>query len=105
MSLRNGSRMRKDKLKAGPSGCSRNDAFSLYSKYGLKDCLLPLDDDAMASVRELKMALGGEELIEFVDRPYAARAEEIFSGTLGVKNLTMENVWNVFKDLFPHMTE
>ena len=44
MEFRNGVWMRKDAKKAGPSGCSRNDVFSLHQKYVLVDCLLPINN-------------------------------------------------------------
>ena len=43
MEFRNRARMCKDKNKASFSGCSQNNAFSLFYKWGGWDCLLPVD--------------------------------------------------------------
>lgn len=88
--------MRKDTKKAGPSGCSRNDAFSLYHKYSLSDCLLPIDD--MDLIRELKTHMGGDAILEFVSGEFSERADSAYS-TLLIEKLTMENVWVVFHEL------
>ena len=88
--------MRKDTRKAGPSGCSRNDAFSLYQKYGLSDCLLPIDN--MDLIRELKASMGGDAILEFVSADFSERAELAYA-TLDIEKLTMENVWVVFHEL------
>ncbi len=97
MEFRNAARMRKDNKKAGPSGCSRNEVFSLPHKYGLKDDLLPIDADV---VRDIKKAMGGDELLQFVPRELSERFEAAYA-TLGVEKLTMENVWVVFEHLLP----
>ena len=88
--------MRKDTRKAGPSGCSRNDAFSLYQKYGLSDCLLPIDN--MDLIQELKSGMGGDAILEFVSAEFSDRAESAYA-TLAIEKLTMENVWVVFHEL------
>ena len=90
--------MRKDNKKAGPSGCSRNDAFSLHENYGLGDSLLPIDN--MELIRELKTAMGGDAILEFVDAEFSERAELAYT-TLKIEKLTMENVWIVFNELLP----
>jgi hypothetical protein len=58
MAIRNGARMRKDKDKAGPSGCSRDEAFSCYREWGGKNYLRPVD---VRVVQGLKKHLGGEK--------------------------------------------
>ena len=68
MEFRNGVQMRKDKNKAGLSGCSRNEAFSLYHQWGGHDCLLPVDVNV---VREMKNLMGGDELLSFVPSAFA----------------------------------
>jgi hypothetical protein len=88
--------MRKDNKKAGPSGCSRNDAFTLYQEHGLKDYLLPIDN--MDLIRELKASMGGDEILEFVPAEFSERAESAYI-TLEIEKLTMENVWVVFNEL------
>ncbi|KAF9530863.1 hypothetical protein CPB83DRAFT_919742 [Crepidotus variabilis] len=93
--FRNGARMRKDAQKAGPSGMSRNEAFSLYKTWGGRDCLLPVD---CTPIKELKEELGGETLLQFVSDEYALRAESVLDN-LGVAQVTMQNVWDVFQDM------
>ena len=92
--------MRKDSKKAGPSGCSRNDAFSLFQEYGLRDCLLPIDSKNMDLVRKLKTNMGGDAILEFVPAEFSERAELAYT-TLEIEELTMENVWIVFNELLP----
>ena len=95
MEFWNGVRMQKDKNKAGPSGCSRNDAFSLYTKWGGIDCLLPVDVDV---VRAMKEFMGGDDLLSFVPLPFAECAEAAY--ILGI-DVTMSNVWLIFNQLMP----
>lgn len=90
--------MHKDAKKAGPSGCSRNDAFSLYRKYGLSECLLPIDN--MDLIQELKTSMGGDAILEFVSAEFSERAESAYT-TLKIEKLTMENVWVIFHELLP----
>jgi hypothetical protein len=89
--------MRKDNEKPGPSGMSRNEAFSLPESWGGRNCLLKVD---MAVVRELKEAMGGDEILEFVSADFAQRTQAAYD-TLGIMNLNLENVWYVFRDLYP----
>ncbi|KAF8812040.1 hypothetical protein BYT27DRAFT_7221251 [Phlegmacium glaucopus] len=96
MEFRNGVRMRKDKNKAGPSGCSRNDAFSLYEKWGGQNCLLPVDVDV---IRKMKEFMGGDELLSFVPLAFAERAELTYIA-LNI-DVTMSNVWLVFNQMLP----
>jgi len=90
--------MRRDNRKAGPSGCSRNDAFTLYQENGLKNCLLPIDN--MDLIQELKVGMGGDEILEFVSAEFSKRAESAYV-TLEIEKLTMDNVWVVFHALLP----
>lgn len=89
--------MRKDTEKAGPSGMSRNEAFSLPQNWGGRDCLLPVNRDV---VHELKEAMGGDQILEFVSREFSERAEVAYN-SLEVMNLTIENVWYIFGELYP----
>ena len=91
--------MHRNRDKAGPSGMSRNDAFSLPESWGGRDCLLPIE---VGPIRELKKAMGGEEILQFVSSDYAERADAAYNG-LGIAKLTFDNVWAVFKDLFHEM--
>lgn len=90
--------MRKDKNKPGPSGMSRDTAFSLPASWGGKDCLLPIED--MGVVRELKEAMGGDELLQFVSAEFSDRAQAAYD-TLNIENLTGTNIWHVFQELRP----
>lgn len=97
MDLRNGTRMRKDKHKPGPSGMSRNEAFSMPEQWGGRNCLLPVDVNV---IREIKEAMGGDSLLEFTTPEFSAEVQAAYD-TLGVAKLTLENVWHVFQALYP----
>ena len=99
MKERNSYKARKDKGKAGPSGMSRNTAFSLQETWGGKNCLLPVDIEV---IQHIKKEMGGDELLEFVSREFSKRAEAAYH-TLGLQKLLFENVWQVFKDLHENM--
>lgn len=94
----NGVPMRKDKNKPGPSGMSRNEAYSLCESWGGRDCLLPVTN--MELIRELKEALGGAALLEFSNPDLSARAQDAFD-SLGICTLGFENVWVVFRQILP----
>jgi len=95
MELRNGANMRKDKNKPGPSGMSPNTAFSLPEKWGGRNCLLPVD---VKIVCELKEALGGDALLDFVAPEFAEQANAAYQ-TLNISKLKFDNVWDVFSDM------
>lgn len=92
MESRNAYRSRKDSKKPGPSGMSRNVAFSLPQSWGGRDCLLPVDCEV---IRQIKEEMGGDDILAFVDHEYAARAEVAYS-SLGIADLNFNNVWSVF---------
>lgn len=94
----NGVPMRKDSSKPGPSGVSRNEAYSLYESWGGRNCLLPITN--MELIHELKEELGGPELLEFCDRDISARAQNAYE-SLGVFSLRFNNVWGVFQRILP----
>ena len=94
----NGVPMRKDKNKPGPSGMSRNEAYSLYESWGGRNCLLPITN--MQLIRELKDAVGGAELLEFSSPELSTRAQDAFD-SLGALTLGFENVWIVFRRILP----
>jgi hypothetical protein len=87
--------MRKDNEKAGPSGMSRNEAFSLPESWGGRNCLLEVD---MAVIAELKEAMRGDGILDFVSAEFSQRAQAAYD-TLGVNDLNIENVWYVFGKL------
>ena len=97
MDFRNGACMRKDNDKIGPSGMSRNEAFSLPEQWGGRNCLLPVDVDV---IREIKAKMGGDALLEFTSAEFSAHAQAAYD-TLDITNLTIENVWNVFQAVYP----
>ncbi|EDR01155.1 uncharacterized protein LACBIDRAFT_333554 [Laccaria bicolor S238N-H82] len=78
--------------KAGPSGCSRNEAFSLHEKYGLTDCLLRIPD--MSIIHKLKEEMGGDQLLEFVSPNFAVRCDAAYE-SLAISELSFENVWEL----------
>lgn len=98
MEFRNGCMMRKDKLKPGPSGMSRNQAFSLPGEWGGKDCLLKIDD--LSVIKKLKEELGGEQLLSFSTPEFSVHAQKAFD-SLDITDLTFENAWPVFTAMLP----
>ncbi|TFK59237.1 hypothetical protein BDN72DRAFT_906048 [Pluteus cervinus] len=97
VALRNGSRTRTNKAKVGPSGMSRNEAYSIPSTWGGRDCLLPIDDHG-GLIAELKQALGGDEILEFVSADFTRRADVAYIN-MNVRELTFTNVWAIFSSL------
>ena len=100
MAKRNGQKMRKDNAKAGPSNCSQNDAFTMPESQGLDNMLLPLDDNQLKIVSEIKCAMGGDALLNFVSPEYSIQFEVAYD-SLGVAELTMHNAWHIFEALLP----
>ncbi|KAJ4492555.1 hypothetical protein C8J55DRAFT_533549 [Lentinula edodes] len=94
----NNHRVRKDRGKALPSSLAPNVSFSLYEKYGGENGLLPVD---CTIVKQLMENIGGEDLIRFVSRDYAAKAQAVFVDQLGNPKLTMTNVWDIFQEMLP----
>jgi hypothetical protein len=90
--------MRKDKNKPGPSGMSRNQAFSLPGDWNGRDCLLKIDD--IGVIRKLKEELGGDDLVSFSTPEFSVRAQEAYD-SLNIGDLTFENVWIVFTAMLP----
>ena len=91
--------IRLDRSKSNPSGVSPNVAYELFEEFGGEDCLQPVDSNI---IRALMEDLGGENLILFVSRDYAAKAQGICN-TLGVRNLNLQNAWHVFSAMLPLM--
>jgi hypothetical protein len=92
MDFQNGTQMRKDNDKPGPSGMSRNEVFSLPESWGGWNCLLEVD---MAVVQGLKEAMGGDEILKFVSPDFAQHAQAAYN-TLGITDLNLENVGMYF---------
>ncbi|KAJ7214151.1 hypothetical protein C8J57DRAFT_1601861 [Mycena rebaudengoi] len=97
VATRNAIKMRRQREKPGPSGVSRNTAFSLYEKWGGKNCLLPVDVEV---IRQMKKDMGGDELIAFSTPEFAARAQEVYDSLL-ITTLTQQNIWSVFTAMLP----
>ncbi|OCH87812.1 hypothetical protein OBBRIDRAFT_735571 [Obba rivulosa] len=97
MTFRNGVTMRKNNSKPGPSKLSRNTAFSIPEEWGGRNCLLPVDVEV---IREIKAAMGGDDLLEFVSSDFKQRAQAAYD-SLDIAELTFSNVWDVFAIMLP----
>jgi hypothetical protein len=95
MESQNAFRSRKDRKKAGPSGISRNIAYSLPHTWGGRNCLLPVDRNI---IRQIKEEMGGDDILSFVDHDFAAQAEIAYN-SLGVADLNFNNVWDIFSKM------
>ena len=62
-------------LRAGPPGMSRNNAYVLPAKWQGRDCLIPVD---VATIHEIKAAMRGDELLEFVSYEFRLHAEAAY---------------------------
>lgn len=80
------------KKPAGLSGKSRNELYAQPEDWDGKDYLVPVD---LKVVRAMKEHLGGDDLIAFVPREFAERAEAAFLD-LHILAITLDNVWRVF---------
>ena len=68
--------------------------------HALDNKLLPLNDDQLKIVSEIKCAMGGDALLDFVSPEYSIQFEAAY-GSLGVAELTMHNAWHIFEALLP----
>ena len=100
MEARNAFRSQLDHSKPGPSGMSRNEAYSLPHKWGGRECLLSLDMDVVREIKELMS--NGEDVFRFplVTMEFEKKAEDIYQ-TLGIQDLTLSNVWHIFSTMLP----
>ncbi|KAG6891912.1 hypothetical protein C0995_006716, partial [Termitomyces sp. Mi166 len=71
-------------------------ALKFSEQWGGKNCLLPIDVDV---IRKMKKEMGGDQLLAFSTSEFAERVEAAYA-TLKVQDLTFENVWPIFKDLY-----
>ena len=78
---------------------SPNVVYELFEEYGGEDCLQPVDSEV---IRNLMEELGGKDLILFVSRDYAAKAQGVYD-TLRLYDLNLQNVWHVFSAMLPLM--
>lgn len=97
MDFINGAWMHKDNKKEGLSGMSQNEAFSLPESWGGHNCFLEVDK---AIVRELKEAIGGEKILDFVSVEFLQHIQAAYD-TLGIEDLNIGNIWHVFHTLYP----
>jgi hypothetical protein len=89
----------KVKEKSGPNGISHDVAFSLPHLWSGQNLLLPVD---IAVIQEIKEAMGGDSLLDFVTLEYSSHMQTIYN-SLGMQSLTFQNVWEVFRSLLSHL--
>ena len=94
--FRNGVRVRKMRNKPGPSGMSRNEAYSLPEKWGGRNCLIPVD---LSLIREMKEQLGGPDIMNFTSADFSQRAQMVYD-TIQITKLSFQNVWDVFDAMY-----
>ncbi|KAJ7166545.1 hypothetical protein C8R43DRAFT_878000 [Mycena crocata] len=99
MGLRNAAPMRKQKEKPGPSGMSRQEAFTLYEDWGGKNCILPIPRDV---VEGMIADLGGDSLLEFTKPAFTAIAQEVLDALQPVQ-MTLDNGWKLFRVMLPQV--
>ena len=92
--------MHKDNEKASPSGCSWNEAFFLPQNFSLVDKLLPLNDDQLNIVYEIKEFMGGDALLAFASPKFSEKTESVYK-SLDVTELTIHDGWHIFEALLP----
>lgn len=97
---RNSFKPRRVKGKSGSNGTSRDVAFNLPHEWGGKDLLLPVD---ISVIQEIKTAMGGDNLPNFVTPHYSSRVQLIYD-SLRIKSLTFQNVWEVFSSIVARLT-
>jgi hypothetical protein len=56
----------------------------------------------VAVIWEIKQAMGGDAILDFVSPEYAAKATKVYND-VGAPLLTMKTAWDVFSALLPHM--
>ena len=98
MDTRNAYKSRRDDTKPGPSGMSCHEAYTLPHKWGGRQCLLEVD---LEVVREIKEFMSdGEDVFRFplVTVEFEKQAEVVYQ-SLGVQDLNLSNVWNVFRTM------
>ena len=98
MDSRNSYKSRLDHNKPGPSGISRNEAFSLPHLWGGRQCLLDVNMDV---IQELKDIISeGEDMFRFplVTPQFELAAENVYE-SLHIQDLSLGNVWSVFSSM------
>lgn len=99
----NNASVRKDNLKVLPSGkgATPDHIYSFPEEYNLKDQLIAVDRNV---IRELKLQLGGDSILDFVRVEFAELALQIY-GDLGSPPISSVNAWCVFSCMLPAVQE
>lgn len=71
-------------------------------KWGGRNCLLKLSPEQLDVVREIKVVMGGDELLEFNAREYREKAQAVYE-SLSIVDLNFTNVWYVFRAMLNRM--
>jgi len=95
---------RKQKDKILPSGCSADEAYSLYRTWGATWCLQKVEQSVVEELMN-GIAEGADLIHDFgVPPEFMARADEVLV-ELGVEqdDITMRNVWYIFQQMLPYV--
>ncbi|KIM43482.1 hypothetical protein M413DRAFT_443403 [Hebeloma cylindrosporum] len=100
MDTRNSYRSRRDDTKPGPSGMSRNEAYSVPRYWGGKQYLREVDLDVVREIKEFMS--DGEDMFRFpsVTAAFEREADEVYEA-LHIQDLSLSTVWNVFRAMLP----
>ncbi|TCD69267.1 hypothetical protein EIP91_008202 [Steccherinum ochraceum] len=93
----NNHRSRKDRNKARPTGITPSVALALHADHGGINCLQAIDGEIVGHLIE---DIGGEEIVRFVSKTFERRAAAVLEA-LGIREVTMANVWDVFSQMLP----
>lgn len=95
--------VRKDVQKLLPSGkgATPDHIYKFPEDYGMKDQLIPVDCNL---IRELKLQLGGDSLLEFIPPEFAELALNVCE-KLGSPAVSSYNVWDIYTLMLPDVTE
>lgn len=95
--------IRKDVQKLLPSGkgVTPDHVYSFPEEYGMSDQLIPVDCDL---IREIKLQLGGDSLLDFVSPEFAKLALDAYE-SIGSPMASTHNAWEVFTCMLPNLTE
>lgn len=71
-------------------------------EYGLQNCLLPLTEEQLQIVEEVKDFMERDAKLDFVSKEFAEAAQAAYD-VEGTQKLTLQNVWSVFISLRAHL--
>lgn len=91
----NSHKVRKQRNTHLPTGGSHNDFYDFPEQYGMKDLLIPVDED---SVDHLIKEYQPPHLFQFASDEGEALAQELYS-RLGEPQLNVITAWKVFADM------